>query len=74
MLDIACGTGSPTLPNTQACTDATLALATNMACTQALANINSPSGSAVVCSEQCRGLLLTFFQNCPNEVTIHLTL
>ena len=78
MLNIACmvtsATGSPTLPTTQACSDATLALATNTACTQALADINSPTGSEVVCGEQCRGLLLSFFQNCPNEVAIHLTL
>ena len=72
MLNLACmvtsATGSPTLPTTQACSDATLALATNMVCTRALANVNTASESVVVCGEPCRGLLLSFFQNCPNEV------
>ena len=72
MLSLACmvtsATGSPTLPNTPACTDATVALATNTQCTQALANINSATGADAVCSDPCRSLLLTFFQNCPNEV------
>ena len=74
ILNIACmvtsATGSPTLPNTPACTDASLALATNAECTQALANINSATGSDAVCSDSCRGLLLSFFENCPNEVRI----
>lgn len=76
MLNIACmvtsATGSPTLPNTPACTDATVALGTNTQCTQALANINSGMGAdtMTVCSDPCRGLLLTVFQNCPNEVCL----
>ena len=74
ILNIACmvtsATGSPTLPNTPACTDATVALGTNTQCTQALANINSGTGSDAVCSDPCRGLLLNLFQNCPNEVRI----
>ena len=70
---VTSATGSPPCLTPPACTDATLALGTNTQCTQALASINSATGSDTVCNDPCRGLLLSFFQNCPNEVAVQST-